>query len=68
MSILLLLTITSCATSPKNDINLPPRPQREELPEVKDIKDMAGVIVYYEYLVKEWELWADAVEKITKTR
>ena len=61
-----MLSINSCATSPKNEIILPPKPQRQELPEVQTVNDMAGVIVYYEYLVKEWEAWAAAVEKIAQ--
>ena len=36
----------------------------EELEEVHSVKDMAERIVYYDGLVKEWELWAKKVKKI----
>ena len=45
-----------------SDIVLPPKPQREEIAPVKDIKDAAMVINYYEHLVQEWENWAETVE------
>ena len=64
LSILLLtLIIQSCATT-KNNIELPPKPQREEIPELKTFADYAKVINYYEHLVQEWESWGDAVTEI----
>ena len=62
--ILLLLTTAGCAT--KNKIVLPPKPEREELPEVTSAKDLVEVIVYYEYLVQEWEEWGDTVSELVE--
>lgn len=39
-------------------------PIREELEEVKTVKDMAEVINYYDNLVTEWEHWGLSVEKL----
>jgi hypothetical protein len=57
--------MTGCVTKPKQDnkIILPPEPHLEELEEVHSVKDMAERIVYYDGLVKEWELWAEKVHK-----
>ena len=55
-----ILTITGCVSS--KGIVVPPRPEREELQPVKDLRDAASVINYYEHLVQEWEAWADTVE------
>ena len=65
LSILLLLLITAgCVTTKKTDLVLPPKPQREIMPEIKTTKDFANVINYYEHLVQEWEKWGDDVEKM----
>jgi hypothetical protein len=29
-------------------------------------QDYAIILSYYEYLVEEWEIWADAVEGVSK--
>jgi hypothetical protein len=61
---LLVVIMTGCASKPKAEIVLPPEPQREELPEVRTIEDLAYTINYYEHLVQSWEAWADSVKKI----
>ena len=56
--ILLPLTILSCKTIPEEKkITLPPMPEREKLPEVTSIKDMADIIVKQEALIQSWEAW-----------
>lgn len=41
----------------------PPRPERHKINlEPKTEKDYALILAYYEYLVEEWEAWADCVE------
>lgn len=62
MLLLLLPVITSCVTTQKSDIALPVKPQRQELKEPETLKDYAKIIVYYDSLVQEWELWAKTVE------
>lgn len=62
--ILLLITITGCTSKPKAEIVLPPEPQREELPEVQSIQDLAHTLNYYEHLVQSWEAWAESVKNI----
>ena len=65
LSMILLLTIiTGCTSKPKAETVLPPEPQREELPEVRTIEDLAYTINYYEHLVQSWEAWADSVKNI----
>ena len=65
MLVLSALTITGCATKPKAEITLPPKPERQEMPEPKTMADIATVLNYYEHLVQEWESWGEAVENIT---
>ena len=43
---------------------LPPKPVREEMPEVSGMRDMAAVINYYEHLVRKWEQWGSDVDEI----
>lgn len=68
MLLLLFLPIMNgCKTTrQKNEIQLPPKPERQEinLPEKITLKDCAEIINYYEHLVQEWEEWADVVEEI----
>ena len=52
-------------TKPKAEIVLPPKPERQEMPEVKTMADIATVLNYYEHLVQKWEVWGAAVEDIT---
>lgn len=65
MLIVLLLPITSCVTTKKAEIVLPPKPERVEQPEAESIQDMAKLISYYNTLVLTWEEWGRKVEKIT---
>ena len=58
----LLLTITSCVTVRKTEIVLLPEPQRQELKAPETLKDYAALILYYDNLVKEWELWAEDIK------
>ena len=63
--ILLPLTILSCKTIPEEKkITLPPMPEREKLPEVTSIKDMADIIVKQEALIQSWEAWGLNVQGI----
>lgn len=57
--------MTGCVTKPKNKIVFPPKPQREQIPEIQTLEDCAYVINYYEHLVQEWEAWGVNVEEIT---
>jgi hypothetical protein len=59
-----MLIITGCVSKPRAEIILPPEPQREELPEIKTMSDIAHVLNYYEHLVEKWELWANSVKII----
>lgn len=45
---------------------LPPKPSRERQEVPKSGKDYAALILYYDTLVQEWELWGDTVEKIVQ--
>ena len=63
LTILLPLT-TSCVTTNKAEIVLPPKPERVEQPEGESIQDMAKLINYYNSLVLTWEEWGRKVEKI----
>lgn len=61
----MLLTTAGCVTKPKvNKEKLPPKPERIELAEPEDLKDMAYILNYYETLVEEWEAWGETVEKL----
>lgn len=63
--LLSLLTIQSCtSTKTEPEIVLPPKPQRQEQKAPEELKDYALLLVYYEYLVEEWEVWADTVTKM----
>lgn len=59
LSIMLwLLIILSCKTLPEEKkIILPPMPEREELPQVSSVKDMAEIIIKQEALIESWEAW-----------
>ena len=66
MLVILSVLITSgCrTTSAQNELVLPPVPQRQELKEPESVKDLAEALAYYEYLVREWEAWGNAVQKL----
>lgn len=57
-----MLIIAGCASKPKKEITLPPQPERHELKAPDTIRDYALTIIYYEYLVQEWEVWGKTVE------
>ena len=63
-----LAIITGCATTNKVNFYYPPCPERKELniPEHPDTRDYAIIIAYYEYLVEEWETWAQVVKEYNK--
>lgn len=62
--ILSSLTIQGCKTTEQVRPALPPRPERAYIGAVGTMKDYTLVIAYYEFLVQEWEAWADSVENI----
>ena len=62
------LTIISCVTTQKTEIVLPEKPERQKMPEVQTVQDVAKLVNYYEHLVREWELWGATVEEAVKTR
>ena len=69
MLLLLLWTLTtlSCvSTKPQKKIELPPKPQRMEMEAPETLKDYAHLIVYYEFLVQEWESWGDTVSAMVE--
>lgn len=57
--------MTGCNTL-KTEIVLPPKPQRSEQKQPETLKDYARLVIYYEYLVEEWEQWGEDVTAITK--
>jgi len=59
-----VLTITGCASKPKKEITLPPKPERSEIKQPETLREYAAIIVYYEYLVQEWELWGRTAEEL----
>ena len=60
--------MSGCGSVPKAEIVLPPKPQREELTEIKTLDDVTNALNYYEHLVQKWELWGESVECIVKNR
>ena len=64
MLVLSALTITGCATKPKAEIILPPKPERVEMPEPTNLKDLADLLNYYEHLVQDWEAWGDTATRM----
>ena len=54
LTVLLMLTITSCKTIPK----------RKELPKASSVQDMAVIIEMQNSLIAEWELWGKDVKEM----
>lgn len=54
-----------CATTNKAGYTFPPCPEREEIETPHTVQECAVVIIYYEYLLREWETWGDTVLKMT---
>lgn len=61
---LLLTGITTGCVSNDVEVTLPPKPQRSEQKKPESLKDYAHLVVYYEYLVQEWEQWGEDVTGI----
>jgi hypothetical protein len=69
LMILLPLIITGCKTTKiEREIELPPKPQRQELKSPESLSDLADILNYYEHLVQDWENWADRAEKLIKQK
>ena len=60
----LLLATTGCVTADKDGTVLPPKPERRRLEPPESIRDYAEIIIYYDGLVREWELWGATVSSI----
>jgi len=70
--ILLLLIISACQTEKiiQIDYVLPPEPIRQEIVIDENkitLKKYLSIIVYYDFLVQEWEAWGESVKKIILT-
>lgn len=63
---LLSLTTAGCATLPRAETALPPMPERTEQKAPETAKDWAELLVYYEFLVQEWEAWGRTVQELIK--
>ena len=59
-----MLTITGCRTTKVIEVELPPKPAREEKEAPKDLKEVTELLNYYEHLVELWENWGERVEAI----
>ena len=57
--------MTGCVTKPKvtNKIILEPMPERKELPEPTNLKELLEELNYYEMLLEQWENWGDTVQR-----
>jgi len=69
---LLLLIISACQTETIVEVEytLPPEPIRQEIiiDENKiTLKKYLSIIVYYDFLVQEWEAWGESIKKIILT-
>lgn len=60
------LTTAGCATLPRAETALPPMPERSEIKAPETAKDWAELLVYYEFLVQEWELWGRTAQELIK--
>lgn len=61
LPLLLMLITAGCVTRTECELSLPPKPERQEIAPPESARDYARIIVYYEYLVREWEAWGDTV-------
>lgn len=62
--ILLILIITGCATTPKTNKVLPPTPERTKIQKPTSEKEFLELLIYYEFLVQEWEAWGDTAKQV----
>lgn len=68
MILLPLITLGCRTTKVEYEIELPPKPQRQELKAPENLQDVAKILNYYEHLVQEWENWGDKVETIVSDK
>ena len=67
--ILLPLLIQGCKTTKvEKEIEVPPKPQRQELKSPESLSDLADLLNYNEHLVEQWENWGDRAEKLIKQK
>ena len=59
-----MLIISGCRTTKVIEIELPPKPAREEIEAPKDLKGIAELLNYYEHKLQEWEAWSESVDAI----
>lgn len=69
---MLLLIISACQTDKIIEIDyvLPPEPIRQEIVIDENkitLKKYLSIIVYYDFLVQEWEAWGESIKKIILT-
>ena len=57
--------MTGCVTNPKSNpkIILEPAPERVEMPEPTNTKELIQALNYYQNLVELWENWGDTVTR-----
>lgn len=60
----MLLTTSGCVSLPESEPVFPPKPERQEQKAPETVRDYVSLLAYYESLVQQWELWAEAVEKM----
>lgn len=60
--------MTGCISKPKaqSEIILPPMPERTEMPEPTNLKEVAELLNYYEHLVEQWETWGEVVTRMVE--
>ena len=62
LTVLLLLSVQGCKTTPKKEkIILLPPPEHVEFEPVASVQDMAEVIVKQDAIIKTWEAWGEYV-------
>lgn len=62
LTVLLLLLIPGCRSTPEKDkIILLPPPEHVEFEPVASVQDMAKVIVKQDAIIKSWEAWGEYV-------
>ena len=55
-------------TKVQNEIELPPKPQRQELKNPTTWQEAGEVLDYYEHLVQAWENWGETVTILTEEK
>lgn len=59
--------MTGCKTNTTTELVFPPEPKRQTVNIPETVKDYAALIIYYEGLVREWELWAETTKTLLET-